>query len=93
MKDQIPSDIKRRRFDTVSALCEKIKADIQDEYIKNGTEFSMLCESKKCGVFCGHSDNFIECFIESDEDLRGKILRVKLDRRVGDKVFAKITEA
>lgn len=74
MKNQIPESIKDERSKKVIALSDKIEREV----IKNfeNKELSVLFEEEKNGFWHGVSDNYINVFVKSSENLKGQIRKV-----------------
>ena len=79
MENQIPEEIKHKRFDRLKALYEEIIAENNKEYI--GTVQDILVEgySKTNDSFLtGRTDSNKVVIFEGDSDLIGKIAKVKI---------------
>lgn len=50
---------------------------------------SVLFETYKDGILCGHNLDFTEVYMQGDEEIKGKILSVTADRVNGGKLFAR----
>ncbi len=79
MEEQVPEEIKHKRFDRLKALYEEIIAENNKEYI--GTVQDILVEgySKTNDSFLtGRTDSNKVVIFEGDSDLIGKITKVKI---------------
>jgi tRNA-2-methylthio-N6-dimethylallyladenosine synthase len=74
MDDDVPDEEKRRRFHLLEDLQEGIVAEINAKFL--GQQVEVLFEEKIKGRWKGRTPTNKLVFIESDEDLRGKIERV-----------------
>lgn len=77
MKDDVSEEEKWRRFRRLERLQERIAAEINAAY--RGSEVEVLFEGRdKNGRWRGRTPNNKLVFVESDRDLRGKILPVTI---------------
>jgi tRNA-2-methylthio-N6-dimethylallyladenosine synthase len=76
MEDDIPNEEKRRRFHLLEDLQEGIVAEINANYL--GQDVEVLFEEKVKGRWKGRTPTNKLVFVESDEDLRGKVERVSI---------------
>lgn len=74
MVDDVPEEEKMRRFRMLEALQEKISAEINARYL--GQKVEVLFEEKVKGRWKGRTPTNKLVFVESEEDLRGRILPV-----------------
>ena len=74
MSGQIPSNIKKERVNKLIELSNELGGEYDNQF--KGKEYDFLFETKENGYYVGHSSNFLEVKIASDEDLRGKIKKV-----------------
>jgi tRNA-2-methylthio-N6-dimethylallyladenosine synthase len=74
MVDDVPDEEKWRRFRLLEELQEGIAAEINTRH--QGEEVEVLFEEKVRGRWRGRTPTNKLVFVESDEDLRGKILPV-----------------
>ena len=74
MKDNVTDEEKMRRFRMLEELQEKIVAEINNKYL--GQTVDVLFEDKVKNRWKGRTPTNKLVFLESDEDLKGKILPV-----------------
>lgn len=74
MVDDVPEEEKMRRFRLLEALQEKISAEINARYL--GQKVEVLFEEKVKGRWKGRTPTNKLVFVESEEELRGRILPV-----------------
>ncbi len=72
--DQINGTIKKERVNKLIALSNKLANEYEEKFINQEMEF--LFEHEKKNQFIGHSTNFLEIAIISNEDLNGKIKKL-----------------
>lgn len=71
MENQIPESIKDERSKKVIALSDKIEREVIKSF--ENKELSVLFEEEKNGFWHGVSDNYINVYVKSDENLKGRI--------------------
>lgn len=76
MTDDVPPEEKRRRFHMLEALQEQIAAEINAAYL--GQSVEVLFEERVKQRWKGRTPTNKLVFVESDEDLRGRILPVTI---------------
>ncbi len=76
MVDDVPEEEKMRRFRLLEALQERISAEINARYL--GQKVEVLFEEKVKDRWKGRTPTNKLVFVESEEDLRGRILPVTI---------------
>lgn len=76
MEDDVPEEEKMRRFRRMEALQEEIAGDINAEYHQR--QVDVLFEDYHKDRWRGRTPNNKLVFVDSDQDLRGKILPVTI---------------
>lgn len=76
MPDDVPEEEKMRRFRMLETLQEQISAEINARYL--GQKVEVLFEEKIKGRWKGRTPTNKLVFVESEEDLRGRILPVTI---------------
>ncbi|MBQ9704334.1 MAG: tRNA (N(6)-L-threonylcarbamoyladenosine(37)-C(2))-methylthiotransferase MtaB, partial [Clostridia bacterium] len=66
MKNQVDEQIKKERLHTLSALQEKIKAELLADFIKIHKSVDVLFENTVDGYACGHTPSFMEVKVKAD---------------------------
>lgn len=74
MDDDVPDEEKRRRFHLLEDLQEQVVGEINAKLL--GEQVEVLFEEKVKGRWKGRTPTNKLVFVESDEDLRGKVERV-----------------
>lgn len=88
MKNQIPSEIKNNRSKILLELSYKNKKQYEEDMI--GRKEIILIEEKEGKYFTGHTKNFVKVYLKSNENLQGKIQKVKIIKLDEDKLKAEI---
>ncbi len=76
MEDDVPAEEKMRRFRMLEELQEQVVAEINARYL--GETVEVLFEQKVKGRWKGRTPTNKLVFVESEEDLRGKIRKVAI---------------
>jgi tRNA-2-methylthio-N6-dimethylallyladenosine synthase len=76
MSDDLPDEEKMRRFRLLEELQEQIVGEINQKYL--GRSVKVLFEEKVKGRWRGRTPTNKLIFVESNEDLRGRIESVKV---------------
>jgi tRNA-2-methylthio-N6-dimethylallyladenosine synthase len=77
MQDDVPDEEKWRRFRLLEDLQEQVASEIHAGY--QGKIVDVLFEEKKKKRWQGRTPTYKLVFVESEEDLRGQILPVKIN--------------
>jgi threonylcarbamoyladenosine tRNA methylthiotransferase CDKAL1 len=75
MKDKVPTDIAKKRSQTISFLCQKISTTKNQNHI--GATYSVLVVKKYKGKSIGRTDNYKPVLLQEDIDI-GKRVNVKI---------------
>ncbi len=78
LEDDIPREIKRKRWHMVNDLMREISREKNKKYI--GEVLEVLVEKNENGVNKGRSAEYKEVYINSRRDLTGEIVPVKIKR-------------
>lgn len=77
MKDQVPETVKEERSAKMLKLSEQMKKEFYGKY--RGCDAEVLVEKRvKDGRYHGTTANYMDVYFDSDEDLRGQIVKVKI---------------
>jgi tRNA-2-methylthio-N6-dimethylallyladenosine synthase len=76
MQDDVPAEEKMDRFRALEELQERIVSEINETYL--GTAVEVLFEEKVRGRWKGRTPTNKLVFMESDEDLRGRMMPVQI---------------
>lgn len=86
MPCQLPESVKNERVKRLAELEKTLRAKNIERFI--GMEFCVLFETEKNGVYTGHTENMLEVSVLSEIDIRGKIVKVKINGYDEEKVLA-----
>ncbi len=90
MPDQVPEEVKRERAAVLAGVAEGLGRRFLES--QRGTVHSVLFETKKNGLFYGHTGNYIYVKTASTENLKNEIRDVVLGGMDGDAAEAFLTE-
>lgn len=76
MTNQIDGNIKEERSQKLIELSNKNEREYNEKYI--GESVEVLFEEEKDGLWSGYTKNYVRVFVESDESLENKILKVEI---------------
>jgi len=77
MPEQISPEIKKDRLNRMLALDKELSARYLERFI--GRELDLLFETRsRTGYYEGHTTNYCKVSCESEEDLRGRVVPVKI---------------
>lgn len=76
MTNQIDGNIKEERSQKLIELSNKNERECNEKYIGKSAE--VLFEEEKDGLWSGYTKNYVRVFVESDENLENKILKVEI---------------
>lgn len=82
--NQIPKKVKEERSRILMELAEKMQIEFYMSY--NGVETEVLAEQLKGGKFHCTTSNYMDIYVESDADISGEMLTVRLDGKGNGKI-------
>ncbi|MBF1051898.1 MAG: TRAM domain-containing protein, partial [Peptostreptococcaceae bacterium] len=88
MKNQIDNETKHKRSEILIKLAEKNKKEFEENLI--GKEFDVLFEQKDGDFFEGHTKNYVKVYVETNKDLSGKLIDVKIKEIKNNKVIGEL---
>jgi threonylcarbamoyladenosine tRNA methylthiotransferase MtaB len=91
LENHIQADVKKNRVRTLINLGE----EKQELFAKNmvGKTSDVLFERDKDGVYEGYTSNYIRVALESDQDLKNKIIKMKFTKSIGSKLSGEVIES
>lgn len=87
-KNQIDEKIKDERSHKMLALAKSMKADFYKNYI--GKEIEVMAEDKNGSLYNATSANYLDAKFESDMELSGKIVTVKVLNYENETLFCEL---
>jgi threonylcarbamoyladenosine tRNA methylthiotransferase MtaB len=78
MPDQIPEQIKHERVRIISEISSEVRRDILANTVSQDKPVSVLFESSSRGYAYGHTPDFIEVRVKTDDDMHGVVKNVHL---------------
>ena len=78
LRDNLPDTVKKERLHTLSALQDKIRAELLADFVKTNGDVDVLFENTVDGYAIGHAPNFMEVKVKTECNLSGKIVNIKL---------------
>ncbi len=79
---QIPENIKKERSETLIKLIKEVRHEVLLDIVNSKNELPCIFEEKRGEYWYGHSHNFAEILVKSDEQLHGilkNVIPVSLD--------------
>ncbi|TCO80050.1 tRNA (N(6)-L-threonylcarbamoyladenosine(37)-C(2))-methylthiotransferase MtaB [Marinisporobacter balticus] len=92
-ENQVPSKIKNRRSERLLTLANESLIKYHEKFIHTQRPVLFETESNEMqGYYEGLTDNYIRTFVQSKEDVEGKILLVVLEKILEEAVVGKILD-
>lgn len=88
MKDQLPEGVKHERVISLSQKVQNIRSGILDGLV--GSSAEVLFESQSGGYIFGHTPEFVEVKVKSEENLHAQQRRVKIISHNGEVCLGEI---
>lgn len=88
MPDQISPEEKNRRLHILENICAQTTSQILEYEILVNPQKDVLFETCENGFAYGHTEDFLEVYVKTNENLRGEIRHVSLSSSDGKKIFA-----
>ena len=76
MTDQVPNSVKDERCARLAKVCGEIRRELLNA--QTGKEYDVLFETPSGGKMHGYTPNYMPVFVDTQEDLRGRIRRVRI---------------
>ena len=90
MNGMLPKSERKAHAEYLDKIsCEKAYS-LMSSAVNDKKELSVLFETYKNGILCGHAEDFTEVFMCADESLKGKIVTVTADNIKDGKLFCTI---
>ena len=88
MKGQLDNKTKTKRLHELSKTVENTSRSVLSNFV--GKEFDVLFEEHENGKLIGHTASFAKVCVDSDCDLRSKILKVKIIKAEKDMLIGQL---
>ena len=85
---QVQDQIKSNRMDELLKLDQKLMLDYYQKFINH--EFDIIVEDRHNDYLLGHSSNYLPILIPYQDNLEGKMIKVKIIRIENDKIYGEI---
>ena len=89
MENQVDEATKKQRAKQLQAVAD----EVQKQYFEKcmGKTFSLLAELQlENGMYSGHLENYMQAQVYSNEDIRKKIVEIKVTNYNGEKLFGTV---
>ena len=87
-QNQVPVNVRRTRAKLLEESNRAFEVDLIGKYENSDVVFNVLIEEKNDGYWYGHTENMLYIRLLSDEDLRGRIIPVRLKNFEHDAFYA-----
>ncbi len=84
--EEVPIEVKKARV----KLMEQLNTKLMKRFMRKNKTASVLVEEKRGDYYVGHSDNYLKCYIHSNENIINQIVQVKVIKMGDDGVFCTI---
>ena len=74
-ENQVLTEIKEKRSKILLELSDKLQKEINESYV--GKKVKVLVEERQGDVYKGHTANYIQVIMKSQEDIRNKIIEIE----------------
>jgi threonylcarbamoyladenosine tRNA methylthiotransferase MtaB len=82
MPDQIDPKVKKERVEKLIALSNALEREYASSYFGEEVEFLFESYDEKRKGYHGHSSNYLACFLSSQKDLKGKVIKVVYNKDI-----------
>lgn len=86
---QIPEEIKHERSARLISECARVRDEVLGNVVAQGKPLRVIFETKKGGLYYGHSDSYIEVYAEGKAEC-GELSFVQPDRHENGAIYGKI---
>ena len=90
--DQIPESVKKERSARLISEVGRVKEAVLDGVVARGEILPTVLETKKGSGYLGHSDSYIEVFLEDPSGRQGDLVMVKPLRHENGVIYGKRAE-
>ena len=85
---EVPAEVKKERMNQLLELDSTLEREFKEKHIN--TIHSIIFEQKYGEYYVGHTSNYLEVLVQSDIDLTGKMVEVKIISLKDDKLYGEI---
>jgi threonylcarbamoyladenosine tRNA methylthiotransferase MtaB len=86
MQDHLDNSIIKKRARIMIDIASNLKKEYEEKFLN--IEFEVLFEQKKKEYWIGHTSNYLEVYLESNEELTNKVIKCKITKMKNNKLFA-----
>lgn len=90
MQGHLDNSLIKERARIMIDVASKLKKEYEEKFINY--EFDVLFEQKKNEYWIGHTSNYLEIYLESNEDLTNKVIKCKIKKMKNNKLIAEEVE-
>lgn len=80
MPNKVSDYDKKCRVNLLIDLSNELEKEYESKFYGQEIEFLFESYDKRLNAYKGHSSNYLECFIKSNEDIKDKTIKVKFDK-------------
>ena len=80
MKDQVDGNVKKQRVQALLTLSDQLHEAYSSRFVGQTMEIIVEDRDPETLLWRGHSSNYLQGTLQSDEDLRGKIVKIQYKR-------------
>ena len=88
MKDQISGDVKTKREKILQKITTASRKAVMESFLGKSAE--VLFEEQKEGYNVGHTDNFLEVAVLSDDDLHNQVVKITFEKTENNRMIGRI---
>lgn len=86
MQGHLDNSLIKKRARIMIDIASNLKKEYEEKFLN--FEFEVLFEQKKKEYWIGHTSNYLEVYLESDEELSNKVIKCKITKMKNNKLFA-----
>lgn len=88
LKDQISGDVKAKREKILQNITAASRQAVMESFL--GKSAQVLFEEQKDGYNVGHTDNFIEVAVVSQDDLHNQVVKITFEKTENNRMIGRI---
>lgn len=89
-RGQIPEQVKRDRSARLISECKRVRDLILDRIVDDRKPLSCILESRRGGLYTGHSDSYVEVLCQGKDGLTGELVLVQPTYHKDGKIYGEI---